>query len=257
MEASNAAIRTSELISMDTSASKGKILIVDDQPQIRRVLRTALVANRYEVTDARDGEEALEKVYEEDYDVVLLDSNLPGMHGVEVCRAIHAVSDARIIMLTVRNSEIDKVWALDSGANDYVTKPFSTPELLARIRALLRRSGSERGIERLRLHDVEVEFAAREVTVRGARVHLTPKEFELLQYLANRQNKIVPNRELLRAIWGPEYGEELEHVRTLVKQLRKKIEVEPARPQYVLTHPWVGYELRVSGAALGGPALEA
>jgi two-component system KDP operon response regulator KdpE len=168
------------------------------------------------------------------------------MKGTEVCRAIRSTSDVGIIMLTVRNHETDKVVALDSGANDYITKPFSTPELFARIRVVLRRYGVERESQRLSLKDVEVDFGARQVTVRGEHVHLTPKEFELLQYLASRPNKIVPHRELLKAIWGPDYGEELEHLRTLVKQLRKKIEPEPARPQYVLTHSWIGYELRVS-----------
>jgi two-component system, OmpR family, KDP operon response regulator KdpE len=246
MQALNEITQMRESIPSGANTTKGRILVVDDQPQIRRVLRTALVANSYEVDDARDGEEALNKVYEEQYDVILLDNNLPGIHGMEVCRTVRAFSDAGIIMLTVRSSELDKVRALDSGANDYVTKPFSTPELLARIRALVRRNGPERGVERLRLSDVEVDFGARQVAVRGERVHLTPKEFKFLQYLANRPNKIVSHRELLRAVWGPEYGEELEHVRTLVKQLRKKIEAQPSRPQYLLTHAWVGYELRVS-----------
>lgn len=231
--------------SSEASASKGRILIVDDQPQIRRVLRTALVAKGYEVDDACDGEEAFEKLREGKYDVILLDINLPDIKGSELCRAIRTTSDVGIIMLTVRNSEADKVAALDSGANDYVTKPFSTPELFARIRAVLRRSSVGRGDQRLSLKDLEVDFQTRRVTVRGQRVHLTPKEFEFLQYIANRPNKIIPHRELLRAIWGPDYGEELDLLRTLVKQLRKKIEAQPAKPQYVLTHPWVGYELRV------------
>jgi two-component system KDP operon response regulator KdpE len=227
------------------STPKGRILIVDDEPQIRRALRTALVAKNYEVNDASCGEAAFEKLREEKYDVVLLDINLPDIKGTEVCRAIRSTSDVGIIMLTVRNSEADKVAALDSGANDYVTKPFSTPELFARIRAVLRRSGVERNVHRLNLKDLEVDFEAREVTVRGQGVHLTPKEFELLYYLANRCNRIVPHRELLRAIWGPDYADELEHLRTVVKQLRKKVEPYPANPQYVLTHSWVGYELRV------------
>ncbi|MGA2812133.1 MAG: response regulator transcription factor [Candidatus Acidiferrum sp.] len=241
----NEVIDWGQSISTGARPSNGRILVVDDHPQIRRVLRTALVANSYEVDDARDGDEALNKVYEERYDVILLDCNMPGMLGMEVCRAVRAFSDAGIIMLTVRNSELDKVRALDSGANDYVTKPFSTPELLARIRALLRRNASERSVERLKLGHVEVDFETRHVAVRGTRVHLTPKEFKFLQYLADRPNRIVSHRELLRAVWGPEYGEELDYVRTLVKQLRKKIEAQPAQPQHVLTHPWVGYELRV------------
>jgi two-component system KDP operon response regulator KdpE len=218
---------------------------VDDQPQIRRVLRTALVAGGYEVDDACDGEEAFEKLRQGKYDVILLDINLPDIKGSEVCRAIRSTSDVGIIMLTVRNSDVDKVAALDSGANDYVTKPFSTPELFARIRAVLRTSGVDRGAHRLDLRDVEVDFQARRVTVRGQRVHLTPKEFDFLQYLANRPNKIVPHRELLRAIWGPDYSDELDLLRTLVKQLRKKIEAQPAKPQYLLTYPCIGYQLRV------------
>jgi len=230
---------------MDAGASRGAILVVDDQPQIRRVLRTALVAKGYEVDDASGGEEAFEKLREQKYDVILLDINMPDIRGTEVCRSIRSTSDVGIIMLTVRNSETDKVAALDSGANDYVTKPFSTPELFARIRAVLRNNGVDRGVQRLSLKDMEVDFEARQVTVRGQRVHLTPKEFEFLQYVANRPNKIVPHRELLRTIWGPDYGDELDLLRTLVKQLRKKIEPQPAKPQYVLTHPWVGYQLRV------------
>ena len=180
---------------MGASASRGRILIVDDQPQIRRALRTALVAKGYEVNDASGGDEAFEKLREEKYDVILLDINLPDIKGTDVCRTIRATSDVGIIMLTVRNNEADKVAALDCGANDYVTKPFSTPELFARIRAVLRRHGADREVQRLRLRDLEVDFEAREVVVRGHRVHLTPKEFELLQYLANRLNKIVQHRE--------------------------------------------------------------
>ena len=231
--------------SIGATASKGRILVVDDQSQIRRALRTALIANGYEVNDASSGEEALEKLREGKYDVILLDINMPGIKGTEVCRVIRSASDVGIIMLTVRNHEADKVAALDSGANDYITKPFSTPELFARIRALLRRHGVDREVQRLSLKDVQVDFEVRQVPVQGQRVHLTPKEFELLQYLATRSNKIIPHRELLRAIWGPDYGDELEHLRTVVKQLRKKLEPEPAKPQYVLTHSWVGYELRI------------
>jgi two-component system, OmpR family, KDP operon response regulator KdpE len=231
-------------ISMGASASRGRILIVDDQRQIRRALRTALVAKGYEVNDASGGDEAFEKLREEKYDVILLDINLPDMKGTDICRTIRATSDVGIIMLTVRNNEADKVAALDCGANDYVTKPFSTPELFARIRAVLRRHGADREVQRLRLRDLEVDFEAREVMVRGHGVHLTPKEFELLQYLANRLNKIVQHREILRTIWGPDYGDELDQLRTVVKQLRKKIEADPAKPQYLLTHSWVGYELR-------------
>jgi len=228
-----------------TAKPRGRILVVDDEAQIRRVLRTTLIAGGYEVDDARDGQEALEKLRETKYDVILLDINMPDIKGTEVCRAIRSTSDVAIIMLTVRNSEADKVMALDAGADDYVTKPFSTSELLARIRAALRRNAADSAVQHLSLKDVEVNFVNRQVTVRGKRVHLTPKEFELLHYLANRPNKVVGHRELLRSIWGPDYGDELGHLRAYVKQLRKKIEVHPSKPKYLLTEPWVGYQLRV------------
>jgi len=226
-------------------ASKGRILVVDDQAQIRRVLRTTLVANGYEVDDARGGQEALERLREEKYDLILLDINMPDIKGTEVCRAIRSSSGVGIIMLTVRNSEADKVLALDAGADDFVTKPFSTSELFARIRSVLRRNAGDSAVQQLSLKDVEINFELRQVTVRGRKVHLTPKEFELLHYLANNANKIVPHRELLRAVWGPDYGSELGHLRAYIKQLRKKIELQPGKPKYLLTEPWVGYRLRV------------
>jgi len=228
------------------SLSRGRILVVDDQPQIRRVLRTTLIAKGYEVDDARGGQEALEKVRAQKYDVVLLDINMPDINGVEVCRALRSASNVGIIMLTVRSAEADKVAALDAGADDYVTKPFGTPELLARIRSLLRRNAAaDFAIQQLNVKDLEVDFQARQATVRGKTVHLTPKEFELLKYLANHANKVVPHRELLQAVWGPDYSSELGHLRAYVKELRKKIEVNPNQPKYLLTEPWVGYRLRV------------
>lgn len=241
----NFAGEVAELSQTGPIASKGRILIVDDEPQIRRALRTALVANGYEVNDASSGEEAFEKLREEKYDVTLLDINMPGIKGTEVCRTIRSSSGIGIIMLTVRNNESDKVAALDSGANDYITKPFSTPELFARIRAVLRRQNGDREVQRLSLKDLEVDFEMRQISVRGQRVRLTPKEFELLQYLAGRPNRIVTHRELLRAVWGPDYGDEVDYLRSLVKKLRKKIEPHPENPQHLLTHSWVGYEMRV------------
>jgi two-component system KDP operon response regulator KdpE len=229
------------------STSKGRILVVDDQAQIRRVLRTTLIANGYEVNEARGGQEALEKIREEKYDVILLDVNMPDVKGTEVCRAMRSGSDVGIIVVTVRNSEADKIMALDAGADDYITKPFSTPELFARIRSLLRRNSVGLAVPQLHLKDVEVNFESRQVTVRGVEVHLTPKEFELLQYLANHPNRVVPHRELLRAVWGPDYGDELGYLRAYMKQLRKKIELQPNKPKYLLTEPWVGYQLRVPG----------
>lgn len=225
--------------------SAGRILVVDDDPQIRRVMRATLTANGYEVDDARTGEAALERLRAAKQDLVLLDMNLPGMGGLETCHAIRegAGSDLAIIVLTVRNTENDKVQALDAGADDYVVKPFSTPELLARIRAALRRTPvtPESGQQRITLQEVEIDFQSRRVLVRGREVRLTPKEFDLLRYLVAHPNKAVSHRELLQSVWGPDYGEELEYLRVFVNQLRKKIEPHPAKPKYLLTEPWVGY----------------
>ena len=227
--------------------SEGRILVVDDDAQIRRVMRTTLIARRYEVNDARSGEEALEKMHTDQFDLVLLDVNMPGMGGVEACRAIRSGRsgfDLAIIMLTVRNTEKDKIEALDAGADDYVTKPFSTPELLARIRAALRRmpQTSETAPQRITLEKgIEIDFRSRRVNTRGRDVRLTPKEFDLLRYLVTHLNKTIGHRELLQAVWGPDYGQEAAYLRVFVNQLRKKIEPDPAKPRYLLTEAWVGY----------------
>jgi two-component system, OmpR family, KDP operon response regulator KdpE len=230
--------------------SAGRVLVVDDEPQIRRVMRTALTTAGYEVSDARSGEEAVEQLGEEKFDLILLDVNLPGMSGLEACRLIRhdtLVPDVPIIMLTVRNAEKDIVEALDAGADDYVVKPFGIPELLARIRAALRRAplSQDSAPLRISLKDVEVDFVSRQVTVRGRNVRLTPKEFDLLRYLVIHPNKVIAHRELLQAIWGPDYGDEVEYLRVFVNQLRKKIEPQPAKPRYLLTEPWVGYRLNL------------
>jgi two-component system KDP operon response regulator KdpE len=227
--------------------SGGRILVVDDDAQIRRVMRTTLVARHYEVDDARSGEEALEKMRADQFDLVLLDVNMPGMGGVEACRVIRSGRsgfDLAIIMLTVRNTERDKIEALDAGADDYVTKPFSTPELLARIRAALRRMPQTAGTvpQRIKLEEgTEIDFQSRHVSTRGRNVRLTPKEFDLLRYLVTHPNKTIEHRELLQAVWGPDYGQEAAYLRVFVNQLRKKIEPDPAKPRYLLTEPWVGY----------------
>ena len=222
--------------------SAGRILVVDDDPQIRRVMRATLVAQSYEVIEARTGEEALEAVGRELPSLVLLDMNMPGIGGLETCRALRSGSDIPVIILSVRNTEKDKVAALDAGADDYVTKPFSIQELMARIRAALRRSPSaEGGPHLVTSDDLEIDFDARRVRVRGADVRLTPKEFELLRYLVAHAGKPVAHRELLQAVWGPDYGDEPEYLRVFVNQLRKKIEANPAKPRHILTEPWVGY----------------
>ena len=223
--------------------SAGKILVVDDEPQIRRVMRVALSSQGYQIAEARSGEEALNKFREFLPDLVLLDLNMPGMGGLEACRAIRAGSDVPVIILTIRNTENDKVEALDAGADDYVTKPFSMKELLARIRAALRRAPtSPAGGPRSFLSgDLDIDFETRTIRVRGSVVRLTPKEFELLRYLVSQAGKPVPHRELLQAVWGPDYGDQTDYLRVFITHLRKKIEPNPSKPKYILTEPWVGY----------------
>ena len=223
--------------------SSANILVVDDEPQIRRVLRATLTSHGYEFHEARTGEEALDAIRANRFDLVLLDVNMPGMGGLETCRAIRSGSEVSIIMLTVRDSEHDKVAALDAGADDYITKPFSTPELMARIRAALRRmpSSPEGGPQSVQLDDIEINLATRRVVSNGREVRLTPKEFGLLQYLLANPNVPIPHGRLLQAVWGPDYGDQVEYLRVFMNQLRKKIEPDPAHPRYLLTEPWVGY----------------
>jgi two-component system KDP operon response regulator KdpE len=228
--------------------SMGHILVVDDEPQIRRVMRTTLVAQGYEVSDARTGDGALALIRSEKYDLVLLDVNMPGISGIQTCREIRLGSDLPIIMVTVRSAERDKVQALDAGADGYLTKPFSVAELLARIRAVLRRTSFPAGIEDkvLKLGNIEIDFEARRVIVQNEQIRLTTKEFDLLFYLAAHPNKTITHRELLQAVWGPDYGGEQEYLRVFVNRLRKKIEATPSSPKYLLTEPWVGYRLELA-----------
>ena len=220
------------------------ILVVDNEPQIRRVLRSTLSSQGYVITDAKTGEEALESLRKERPDLVLLDMNMPGMGGIETCREIRRASDAPIIMLTVRTAERDKVAALDAGADDYVVKPFGIEELLARIRAALRRFAPGDALPPFESKDLTIDFEARQVTVRYRDVHLTPKEFDVLKHLVANQGKPLTHRRLLQAVWGPDYGEETESLRVVINQLRKKLEADPARPKYILTEPWVGYRFQ-------------
>ena len=224
------------------------ILVVDDEPQIRRVLRSTLSAKGYVITEAKSGEEAIESVRKERPGLVLLDMNMPGMGGVEACKEIRRASDAAIIMLTVRNAERDKVAALDAGADDYVVKPFGIEELLARIRAALRRYSPDDPVPAFSSREVGIDFETRNVTVRGSIVHLTPKEFDVLRHLVANQGKPLTHRRLLQSAWGPDYGDETEILRVVINQLRKKIEADPARPKYILTEPWIGYRFQVDDA---------
>jgi two-component system, OmpR family, KDP operon response regulator KdpE len=217
------------------------ILVVDDEPQIRRVMRATLTAHGYAIVEARDGQEALEKMQSERPDLVILDVNMPVLDGLETCRAIRAGSNVPVIMLTVRSAEKDKVRALDAGADDYIVKPFGIQELLARIRAALRRSPSGEEEQAVSSKEFGFNFESREVTAGGKPVHLTPKEFEVLRELVTHRGKPISHRRLLQAVWGPDYGEETELLRVVINQLRKKIEPDPAKPKYILTEPWVGY----------------
>ncbi|MGA2435227.1 MAG: response regulator transcription factor [Bryobacteraceae bacterium] len=227
--------------------SAGRILIVDDEPQIRRIMRTTLIGAGYEVDDAKTGEQALDKVREFRPDLVLLDINMPGMGGIAACRALRSDPNIGIIMLTVRDHEADKVQALDAGADDFITKPFSTPELMARIRAALRRVPvSQSSPGKIRVGELAIDFTARTVTNQSATAHLTPKELDLLRYLTQHANEAVAHREMLQAVWGPDYGDQVDYLRVFIKNLRKKIELNPESPEYITTVPWIGY--RFNGA---------
>jgi two-component system, OmpR family, KDP operon response regulator KdpE len=224
--------------------SGANILVVDDEPQIRRVMRSTLSTHGYVITEAKSGEEAIESLGANRPDLVLLDMNMPGIGGIEACRAIRSASDVPIIMLTVRNAERDKVAALDAGADDYVVKPFGFEELLARIRAALRRYSPGDALPSFVAKDLTIDFQKREVTAGGKAVHLTPKEYDVLKHLVANQGKPLTHRRLLQAVWGPDYGEETESLRVVINQLRKKLELNPSRPKYILTEPWIGYRFQ-------------
>ncbi len=225
----------------DLQLSTGKVLMIDDDSQFRRVLRKVLIGEGYEVAEAANGKLALEMLQRARQDLVLLDMAMPAMNGLETCRAIRAFSDVPIIAVSVRHLEKDKITALDSGADDYITKPFSLQELLARIRAALRRRPAETTRPPLRLPGLEIDFTSRRVAVAGREVRLTRREFELLQFLASNANTSLSHRKLLQAVWGPEYGSETVYLRVYINQLRKKIEQDPHHPRYIQTDPCVGY----------------
>jgi two-component system KDP operon response regulator KdpE len=228
----------------------GRILIIDDETQITRVLRAAFSAQGFDVRTANDPEEGLEVFREWTPDLVVTDLMMPGLSGVEVCRAIRAQSAIPVIILSVRDHERSKVEALDAGADDYVTKPFGTQELMARVRAHLRRA-PERTTAALETGDFVVDAAAHSITVQGKLIHLTPKEFDLLLHLARNAGKVMTHRTLLTAVWGAPSAQQPEYLRVFVGQLRKKLESETGK-QYIQTEPWVGYRFVPEGLCANG-----
>jgi two-component system, OmpR family, KDP operon response regulator KdpE len=223
----------------------GRILIIDDEAQITRVLRAALSAQGYDVRTANDSDEGLRLFRDWPPDLVITDLMMPGLSGVEVCRLIRTQGTTPILVLSVREHERSKVEALDAGADDYVTKPFSIQELLARVRAHLRRA-PERTTAALEAGDFVIDVLAHAITVQGKPVHLTPKEFELLLHLARNAGKVMTHRALLTAVWGAQSAHQPEYLRVFVGQLRKKLEGETGR-QYIQTEPWVGYRFVPEG----------
>jgi two-component system KDP operon response regulator KdpE len=218
-----------------------RVLVVDDEPQIVRALRTSLEARGYEVVAADSGEAALVAAATSDVDLVVLDLGLPDLEGIEVAARIRSFSEVPIIVLTVREELISKVGALDAGVDDYVTKPFAMEELLARMRAALRRVSAEQSQPIVVHGDVEIDLANRLVRKAGRAVHLTPTEYRLLEAMAANPGKLLTHRWLLSRVWGPGYGEESQYLRVFVGQLRKKLEEDPASPRLILTEPGVGY----------------
>lgn len=221
-------------------------LLVDDEASFRRALKTSLSALGYGTEESRNGEEALELLHQGSFDLILLDINMPGIGGVETCREIRARAlDVGVVMVSVRDGENDLVQALEAGADDYITKPIRFRELLARMGAVLRRVRPENNGEPvvLRVGELELDMRRHVLCRNGEPVHLTPTEFHLLALLMENQGFPVTHVKLLRSIWGPEYGSELDYLRSFVKALRKKIETNPSEPQYIITEPWVGYRL--------------
>jgi two-component system, OmpR family, KDP operon response regulator KdpE len=222
------------------------ILVVDDNPQIRRALRAILVPQGYTIVDARNGEEALELIRHERFSLILLDVNMPGMSGIETCKEIRRTTPIPVMIITVRDNERDKIQAFDAGADDYIVKPFGADELGARVRAAIRRSGTEEATA-FAAPDLEIDFERRTVSTTGRPVRLTPKEFELLRQFVIHRGKTLSHRWLLQTVWGPDYGEEMESLRVLINQLRRKIELNPRRPRYLITEPWIGYRFEDPG----------
>ena len=232
-------------------SESARILIVEDDLQLLRVVRAMLVSQGYETYAAQRGQEALDMIRSEKFDLVLLDLKLPDMTGIDVCRAIRPGFDAVIVVLTVSDKEADKVAAFHAGADDYVTKPFKVAELLARIRShLMRHVGTtELSWNLWSLDDAVIDFARRTISRNGREMSLSPKQYQLLRYLVSNRGKALSHRTLLQSIWGAEYGEETNLLQAIVAQLRKKIEPEPSAPRYLISIPWFGYRF-------DGPLIE-
>jgi two-component system, OmpR family, KDP operon response regulator KdpE len=228
---------------MANQDGRRNILVVDDEPQITRVLKTSLSSQGYSIRTASDGKQALQEMKSWSPDLVITDLRMPNMDGLELCRAIRTESRVPIIVLSVKGEETIKVESLDAGADDYVTKPFNMNELLARVRAALRRAAvpiePETGV--IEMGDFRIDIPARKVEVKKNEVHLTPKEFDLLVHLARHPGKVITHHALLTAVWGPNSAQQPEYLRVFVGHLRKKLEPDEGAPRYILTEPWVGY----------------
>lgn len=242
-------------MAMEVSASQSngepaRVLVVDDEPQITRVLRTVLASEGYQVRTAPEGESALTSFRDWKPELVITDLYMPHMDGVELCKRIRAQSNVPIIVLSVKGEERTKVEALDAGADDYVTKPFGTDELLARVRAALRRAGSGEGDGDMTAIDAghfKVDLHSRRILAHGNEVRLTPKEFDLFVYMARHPSRVISHRTLLEAVWGEASQEQPEYLRVFMGQLRKKLEPDPSNPKYLVTEPWVGYRFNPNG----------
>ena len=231
------------------ATESSRVLVVDDEPQITRVLRTVLTSQGYQVKTAAEGESALTNFKEWSPELVITDLYMPHMDGVELCRRIRELSSVPIIVLSVKGEERTKVEALDSGADDYVTKPFGIDELMARVRAALRRSGTDSTDEEASFDagDFRIDMDARRVHTQGREVRLTPKEFDLFVYMARHPNRVLTHAALLEAVWGQASQEQPEYLRVFMGQLRKKLEPDPSNPRYLVTEPWVGYRFNPRG----------
>lgn len=220
-----------------------RVLVVDDEKQIRRMLKAALEGYDYDVGEAASGREGLSQASIFHPDVIILDLGLPDLDGIEVITHLREWTQVPIIILSVREHENDKIRALDAGADDYLTKPFSMGELLARLRVVLRRAARSEDVPVLSFGELSVDLTHRNVTIRGAEIKLTPTEYEVLKYLAQQAGKVVTHRQLLKAIWGANYQDESQYLRVYIGQLRRKIESDPSQPRYIITEPGVGYRL--------------